>query len=99
MWTLLPALLSSLVLLFGAPARAERDTLTIGISQFPESFHPGIESMVVKAYVLGLARRPFTVYDADWKLVCMLCVALPTIENGLAPPETTPDGKPGIAMT
>lgn len=99
MWTLLPALLSGLVLLFGAPARAEHDTLTIGISQFPESFHPGIESMMAKAYVLGLARRPFTVYDADWKLVCMMCAALPTIENGLARPETTPDGKPGMAVT
>jgi peptide/nickel transport system substrate-binding protein len=81
------------------PARAERDTLTIGISQFPESFHPGIESMMAKAYVLGFARRPFTVYDADWKLVCMLCVELPTIDNGLARPETTPDGRPGIAVT
>ena len=54
---------------------------------------------MAKAYVLGLARRPFTVYDADWKLVCMLCIELPTIENGLARPETTPDGKPGIAVT
>jgi peptide/nickel transport system substrate-binding protein len=93
------ALLSVLAALFGSPANAERDTLTIGISQFPESFHPGIESMMAKAYVLGLARRPFTVYDADWKLVCMLCVELPTIENGLARPETTPDGKAGIAVT
>ena len=99
MRTLLPALLATLVLLFGLPARAEHDTLTIGISQFPESFHPGIESMMAKAYVLGFARRPFTVYDADWKLACMLCVELPTIENGLARPETTPDGKPGIAVT
>ncbi len=99
MRTLLPALLATLVLLFGLPARAEHDTLTIGISQFPESFHPGIELMMAKAYVLGFARRPFTVYDADWKLACMLCVELPTIENGLARPETTPDGKPGIAVT
>jgi peptide/nickel transport system substrate-binding protein len=96
---LLLALLSTLAVIFGASARAERHTLTIGISQFPESFHPGIESMMAKAYVLGLARRPFTVYDADWKLVCMLCVELPTIENGRARPETTPDGKPGIAVT
>ena len=54
---------------------------------------------MAKAYVLGLTRRPFTVYDADWKLVCMLCAELPTIENGLAHPETTPDGKQGIAVT
>ena len=99
MQTMLITLLSLLALLMGTPARAERDVLTIGIGQFPSSFHPGIESMMAKAYVLGLARRPFTVYDSDWKLVCMLCVELPTIENGLARPETTPDGKQGIAAT
>jgi peptide/nickel transport system substrate-binding protein len=99
MQTLFIALLSTVALILGTPAHAARETLTIGIGQFPSSFHPGIESMMAKAYVLGLTRRPFTVYDADWKLVCMLCAELPTIENGLARPETTPDGKPGIAVT
>ena len=90
MWPLFIALLSAL-----APdhrrARARR-------AGNPDDRHravpvvlpPGIESMMAKAYVLGLTRRPFTVYDADWKLVCMLCAELPTIENGLARPETTP---------
>ena len=55
--------------------------------------------MLAKSYVLATARRPFTVYDADWQLVCMLCTELPTIENGLAVPEKTPDGKDGIAVT
>ena len=39
--------------------------------------------MAAKSYVLGMAMRPFTVYDADWKLVCLLCTELPSIENGL----------------
>ncbi len=79
-----------------APAR---DELVIGITQFPFTFHPNIDAMMAKTYVLGLVRRPFTVYDREWRLVCMLCVELPTVENGLAVPETTPEGKPGIAVT
>lgn len=80
-------------------ARAEHETLTIGIGQYPASLHPSIESMVARSYVLGLTRRPFTVYDPAWKLVCMLCETLPTLENGLAQPETTADGKDGITVS
>jgi peptide/nickel transport system substrate-binding protein len=40
-----------------------------------------------------------TTYDADWSLTCMLCVRLPTIENGDAVPETAPNGNPGIRVT
>ncbi len=81
-----------------APAAA-RDQLVIGITQFPSTFHPNIDAMLAKSYVLGMVRRPFTVYDADWQLVCMLCTELPTIENGLAVPEELPDGGKGIAVT
>ncbi len=86
--------------LLGQPVRAKtRDSLTIGISQFPSTFHPNIDAMLAKTYILALARRPLTAYDKDWKLVCLLCVDLPTIENGGAKRETTPDGKPGVAVT
>ena len=80
-------------------AQAARDQLTIGLTQFPSSFHPSIDTMMAKSYVLAMTRRPFTTYDKDWNLVCMLCTELPTIENGLAIPEKTPDGKQGIAVT
>ena len=53
--------------------------------------------MMSKADVLGLTRRPFTVYDADWKLVCML--ASRCRPSRRARPETTPDRKPGMAVT
>ncbi len=81
------------------PAKAAKDELVIGITQFPSTFHPNIDAMLAKTYILGLTRRPLTVYDKDWQLRCMLCVKLPTIENGLAVPERTPDGKRGIAVT
>lgn len=83
-----------------APGRAEaKDELVIGITQYPSTFHPNIDSMLAKTYVLGMTSRPFTAYDKDWTLVCMLCVELPTLENGLAERETTPDGGDGIAVT
>ena len=91
------ALLCALLLV--QPARAAKDELVIGINQFPSTFHPNLDPMLAKVYVLGMTRRPFTAYDPDWQLICMLCTELPTIENGLAVPETTPDGKQGIAVT
>src|ERR1700680_1479647 len=78
---------------------AERDSLTIGMTQFPATLNPNIDAMAAKSYVLGMALRPFTVYDADWKLVCLLCATLPSIENGLAVPIDLPDGKKGIDIT
>jgi peptide/nickel transport system substrate-binding protein len=98
--TILGALLLALPLLTPArPARAAHDTLTIGISQFPSNFNPLINSMVAKAYVDGMVLRPFTTFDKDWKPICMLCTELPTMQNGLAMPEKTADGKQGVALT
>lgn len=78
------------------------ETITIGITQYPTSFHPTITSMLAQRYVEGLTLRPVTVYDHDWMLVCMLCTELPSIENGGAKLETyEQDGetKQGIAVT
>lgn len=90
-----------LAALAAPPAQAgrDKDELVIGITQFPASFHPNIDSMMAKTYVLAMTRRPFTAYDAEWKLVCMLCVTLPTIDNGLAVAERGPTGRKGIAVT
>ncbi|MBV8168820.1 MAG: peptide ABC transporter substrate-binding protein, partial [Alphaproteobacteria bacterium] len=78
---------------------AERETLTIGISTYPPSIHPLIDLTVAKSYVLGMANRPMTAFDPDWKPICVLCTELPTLENGQAVRETRPDGKQGIAVT
>jgi peptide/nickel transport system substrate-binding protein len=94
----LPALFLALAL--ASPAAAQpRDTLTIGITQFPSTFHPNIDSMAAKSYVLGFARRPLTAYDADWRLACLACETVPTLANGLAALETTPEGRAGIRVT
>ncbi len=56
-----------------------RDDLVVGMTQFAATMHPSIESMLAKSYVLALARRPFTVCDPNWQLICMLCTELPTL--------------------
>ncbi len=80
------------------PAQA-KDQLVIGISQFPDNFNPKINSMAVKSYILAMAHRPLTTFDADWKLVCMLCTELPSKAKGTARFEKTKDGKDGVAVT
>src|SRR3546814_6637683 len=86
-----------------APALGE--ALRIGISQYPTTLHPSSEPSVAKSYVQAMTRRPLTVYDQQWELICMLCTELPSIEAGTTVPEDLPpdvegagDGR-GIAMT
>lgn len=95
---LLAGVLPAAVMAAG-PAMAAKDELVIGINQFPANWHPSIEAMATKAYIEGMTRRPFTVYDADWKLICMLCTELPSVEKGTAVYETRADGSRGVAVT
>jgi len=81
------------------PALAQKDTLTIGLTQFPSTFNPHIDSMLAKSYILAMTRRSITTYDAKWNLVCQLCVELPTLENGKAKIVDLPDGKKGMQLT
>lgn len=95
----LATLAAAVSLCLAAPAaQADKEHLVIGVGQFPTSFHPNIASHVVLSFIHGMTRRPFTVYDADWELVCMLCTELPSLEKGTAREWTTPDGKPGIEV-
>ena len=85
--------------LIGNPAFAAHDELKIGVAQFPPNMHPAIEPTVVKSYVRNMALRQLTAWNKDWKLGCLLCTELPTIENGLAKIENRPDGSKGMAVT
>jgi len=97
--SLLAILTASLALLLATPTQSAAGELKVGITQYPSTLHPLIDSMLAKSYVLAMTRRPITAYDHDWQLICMLCVELPSIENGLAVPETLADGTEGIAVT
>lgn len=97
---LAPLLAASLApSLVPGPALAAKDELVVGITQFPANWHPSIEAMAAKAYVLSMARRPFTAYDPDWTLTCFLCTDLPSLDKGTAEYETRPDGGKGIKVT
>ncbi|MFQ5974383.1 MAG: peptide ABC transporter substrate-binding protein, partial [Alphaproteobacteria bacterium] len=80
-------------------AAVAKDELVIGVGQFPTGFHPSLagHSHVANSLVLGAARRPFTVYNADWELICMLCTELPSLDKGTARETTREDGSPGLA--
>jgi len=97
----LAALVLSLAALSGG-AQA-RDVLTIGINQYPHSLNPSISSMLVASYVHGATQRTLTTEGLDWKPECVLCVALPTLDNGGAEtfPSTTQEGEPttGVRKT
>jgi peptide/nickel transport system substrate-binding protein len=82
----------AIVLLWGVTPATARDQLVIGGTQFPSTLHPSIDSMLAKSYALGFTQRPFTTYDQNWELVCLLCTELPTIENGKAKIEDLPPG-------
>ena len=77
-----------------APPALAKDDLVIGVAQFPSSLNPYYDSLTIKSYMLGFGIRPVTAFDKDWKLSCLLCAELPTLENGLA----KMDGK-GMAVT
>jgi peptide/nickel transport system substrate-binding protein len=91
--------LVGLLLLLAAPALAQREALTIGITQYPATFHPSIERMAAKSYILGMAIRPVTVHGHDWKTACRMCLELPTLENGLAVLQPGADGQQGVRVT
>lgn len=78
-------------LLLVSPATA-KDRLVIGISQYPSTLHPLIDSMVAKSYLHGFTQRPLTTYDAAGKLQCLLCTEVPTEANGRVR-SVTRDGK------
>ncbi len=93
-------MLACLAGLLSAPGAARAEgTLTIGMTQYPATLNPNIESMLAKTYVLAMTMRPLTHFDHDWQPVCMLCVELPDLEAGTAVLETTSEGKEGIAVT
>ncbi|MDW3206696.1 MAG: peptide ABC transporter substrate-binding protein [Alphaproteobacteria bacterium] len=95
---LIGAALSMMLVTSGAAA-ATKERLTIGLSQYPATLSPVFETMMAKAYVLAMTRRPITAYDQDWEPICLVCTALPSVEDGTAVWKTAENGNPGIAIS
>lgn len=79
-------LILSLWLAVAAPVRPAdaREQLVIGMTQFPSTLNPMIDSMLAKTYVLAMAQRQMTIFGHDWEPACVWCTELPTFENGRA---------------
>jgi peptide/nickel transport system substrate-binding protein len=92
---LLVPLLACLGLAFPAAAK---DELVLAMTQAPGTMNPLISSMLAKSLISNMTARPFTVYDPDWKLVCLLCSEIPTLKNGKARVIDLPDGKKGMEV-
>ena len=89
--------LLALAALAATPAHA-KDELVVAMTQMPGTWNPVISSMLAKSLIANMTARPLTAYDADWKLVCLACTELPTIENGKARVIDLPDGKKGMEV-
>ena len=88
-----PFVLHSRASSLATPAFA-KDELVLGMTQTPGTWNPLISSMLAKSLISNMTARPLTAYDANWKLVCLVCTELPTIENGKARVVDLPhDGK------
>jgi peptide/nickel transport system substrate-binding protein len=74
--------LAIVTLLLAQPAAAQpHHDLTIGVASFPSTLHPEIDPDLIKFYLLGFADRPVTAYDAEGRLVCLLCTGIPSLAN------------------
>lgn len=82
---------------FSAPARA-KDDLVLAMTQMPGTWNPLISSMLAKSLIANMTARPMTAWNADWKLVCLVCTELPTLQNGKARVIDLPDGKKGMEI-
>ena len=88
LWLL--GILASLMLQVSADARTKQ-RLVIGVTQFPSTLNPLIDSMLIKSYVLAMARRQISIIDHNWEPVCQLCTELATFKNGRAKAFTIKD--------
>jgi len=97
-WLLLlwPAVAALLALpAAGAPAR---DTLTMGMVQFPPDMHPNITVTSIKDLILYTVSRPVTGFDEKGTVICLLCTELPTLKNGRARVVKRSDGTDGMEV-
>lgn len=92
---MLRRLLFLVCLVLASPAVA-MDELVIGMGTAPGTLNPLLNSMLAGAFINSMTERPITAYDPDWKLVCLLCTELPTVENGHARVVDLPPDDKGV---
>ena len=96
--TIATALLLHLMLPQAAQAQAVKDTLVVGMSQYPSSLHPGIEPTTAKTFAMRFGYRPISTYNDDNQMECFLCTEVPTVANGRAKVVDLGGGKKGLTV-
>jgi peptide/nickel transport system substrate-binding protein len=81
-----------------AARAAGKEDLVLGTTQAPGTMNPLISSMLARTLIQGMTLRPFTAYDADWKLVCLACTRLPSLKDGTARTINLLDGRQGMEI-
>lgn len=92
------ALLTLLACVGSIHAQSPKDTLVIGMSQYPPNLHPAIEATVAKVYPMRLGYRPIAGFNDDKKMECFLCTEVPTLANGRAKLVNLPGGNKGMTV-
>ena len=75
-----------------------RDTLNVGMVQFPPDLHPNITVTSVKDTILATSRRGMTGFSATGDVLCQLCTEVPSVANGRAKVVRRPDGTEGMEV-
>ncbi len=99
--SLVRSLLCAAVLVFatGGAGAQPRESLTIGMVQFPPDMHPYITNTSIKDYILLTARRAMTSFTRGGEVMCVMCETLPTLANGGAVVVPRADGSKGMQVT
>lgn len=92
------SLLTILFIGFASAANA-KDTLKIGLSQYPVNLNPLFTTHLGASYVLGFVKSPLVLYNHDWQAECRLCTELPTLENGRIKEVTREDDTKALDIT
>ena len=81
-----------------ASTASAKDELVLAMTQTPGTMNPLISSMLAKSLIHNMIARPITAYDPSWKVVCLVCTELSTLQNGKARLVDLPDGKKGMEI-
>ena len=92
------ALASSALCWPGGAQAQTRNSLTMGMAQFPPDLHPNITTTSIKDTILGLVRRGMTGFTASGEVICQLCTEVPTLANGRARVVQRADGTDGMEV-
>ncbi len=93
--------LLSTILALGALAcscPSAKDELVVAMTQMPGTWNPIISSMLAKSLIANMTARPVTAYDADWKLVCLVCTEAAHDRERQGPVIDLADGKKGMEI-